>query len=221
MPIFTESLIFIHMPKSAGTWVTETMMTYGAKRVRGGHDTAQTITAEEREGRTVFGTLRDPWGWYASWYAYSLKQGHEDRIAVWGGGSSRYEDVLRGCLAPTPERVPGSVGAVLDLHRQRDQFLASGMPWYTWAVGAWLGGSAQQVGVDLLLTVDAALPRRLGELLGREIRPEDHPRLNVSESLPDRATLWDEVNRVEAPFYHALAALANRTISVADKPRVT
>lgn len=65
-------LLFLHVPRSAGTFVTNILERGGSgSRSVGGllpHDGVRKV-GELASGRLVFGCVRDPWSWYLSFYS--------------------------------------------------------------------------------------------------------------------------------------------------------
>ena len=68
--IVTEDLLFLHLHKSGGTFVNEWLMRYGANSRRLGYHLPYREVPPSVSHLPVLGTLRDPLGYYVSWYHF-------------------------------------------------------------------------------------------------------------------------------------------------------
>ena len=68
--IATDDLLFIHLHKSGGTFVNELLMRYGANSRRIGYHLPYREVPAALRSLPVLGTLRDPLGYYVSWYHF-------------------------------------------------------------------------------------------------------------------------------------------------------
>lgn len=112
--------VYVHCPKTGGTSVTSALRRAGADVVFHGHRPAKTITHNSRH---VFGTARNPWDWYVSWYVHNLVNGNRpgrEALAAYGGGSMAFKDVLFGATMPTLGRVPLNWGGCFGSTKSRD-----------------------------------------------------------------------------------------------------
>lgn len=70
------------------------------------HCSISDIPADIQEGRLLFGTIRDPWSWYYSWYIQAKGVAwSKDRLAEYGQGDDSFRAVLYG--ATHPRDIPG------------------------------------------------------------------------------------------------------------------
>lgn len=156
MPILTDTIAFVHVPKTSGSWVTRALVDLaGGQQVRGQHDTAVTLTAQERAGRLVLASARDPWSWYASLYRHCLRLGGGvlDGLRAWGGGSLDFDDVLAGWLQPETRDVPAHPGLAwrpLEVHRTRP--IQVGETLWSWTMRTFLMDREGQWAVDAILS---------------------------------------------------------------------
>ena len=68
--LVTDNLVFIHLHKSGGTFVNQFLLRHGAAAHQiGYHLPYREIPPEYRE-LPVLGTIRDPFGYYVSWYHF-------------------------------------------------------------------------------------------------------------------------------------------------------
>lgn len=204
MPFAVPGFVQVHMLKTGGTWLRNalhaTWPTEGLATDGGQHGPAVDLLPEDRAGRLVIGTIRDPWSWYVSlWIHISASEQRHD-FGGWGGGSTAFRDVLYGWTHPaTVEVLPKSLLCIWGPHSDRDEqeeaLRSSSL--YSWAVryfytdrcGGWL--------VDRLLDT-AQLHAATGRLLGREITEARLPRLNTRQQMSapikpdDSAILYDK-----------------------------
>lgn len=68
--VITDNFVFIHMPKTAGQFVRDTLLEIvpGAQK-QADHQLRSNLSSEHAE-LPVFGFVRNPWDWYVSWYHY-------------------------------------------------------------------------------------------------------------------------------------------------------
>ncbi|HUW15785.1 MAG TPA: hypothetical protein VMW94_01805 [Actinomycetes bacterium] len=191
MPWIAPGLIQVHLPKTGGTWVGACLrdLVPGSDRLRGTHDPVWTLTQSERAGRLTFGTIRDPWSWYASLYTHACRSGGERLVdlCAYGRGSVEFKRVLCGMTHPWDAEIPDSVTVLAHARdgaktafRTSRVGLATWFAWYMYAARyVWQGGSPDLCwGVDALLDT-ARLYEGMGALLGQVISPDDRPHHNA------------------------------------------
>lgn len=101
----TENLVYWHMPKTGGMSVYKYLLAAGNNyQVLPGyqrHGRAPTIASSILKGRTLFGTVRNPWHWYASFYQMAMRdEKHQEILRKYGNGSLEFRAVLRGLTRP-------------------------------------------------------------------------------------------------------------------------
>lgn len=122
-----DTFIFLHLHKSGGTFVNQLMMTClpGVRKL-GYHLPASEIPAALRS-LPVLGTVRDPFGYYVSWYHFQLGLGPERRNALFNlcseGGTLDFERTITRLA--TLEGRPDLVGALIDAFP--DRFVGGGL----------------------------------------------------------------------------------------------
>jgi len=69
--IISDRFVFLHLPKCATTFVSTLLeeMFSDARRKRPDHNSFTDIKPRDL-GKTIFGTVRNPWDWYVSYYSY-------------------------------------------------------------------------------------------------------------------------------------------------------
>lgn len=114
---------FAHMPKTAGTWARQVLVTLaGGYDVGSGHDPAWFDDAANPQplADTTWTILRGPEAWYSSLYAHArrLADGGQhpdvaDALRTWGAGSIQWPDVLWGWTHPEDvPRLPDWLGVL-------------------------------------------------------------------------------------------------------------
>ena len=68
--IATDDLLFIHLHKSGGTFLNELLMRYGFAGRRIGYHLPYREVPSDLRHLPVLGTLRDPFGYYVSWFHF-------------------------------------------------------------------------------------------------------------------------------------------------------
>jgi len=144
----THNLAYWHMPKTGGMSVYRVLRHLGTgfgqinhlKR----HGKAESIPSSALKGRALFGTVRDPWSWYASLYnmaisgAYPSEQ-QQKNVKLMGNGSSEFKDFLYGMThALDVEEMPDPFPLIWDpdphLHHGAEaDYLSSGLGLCSWA----------------------------------------------------------------------------------------
>lgn len=190
MPIATEQLLYVHMPKTGGIWVTKILESVGGVRIKGlaRHCYAGDVPASWVEGRLMFGTVRDPWGWYLSLWRH-LAYGRDGQMLLrhLGRGDQSFDAFIRGVTDPsvwcqTPNRYTEG--------------------WWDWPVGGdglWsetfraiygYGGDIPELLIDTN-QLTAGLSELLGTDLSR-IPRQNAAQYRVNEPLPDPMSVYTE-----------------------------
>ena len=177
--LITNTLIFVHMPKTGGIWVADVMRKLvGASMVprTQRHTTVNDIPEDLRKSRTVFGTIRDPWSWYVSLWQH-LQNGVDGPpiLRAIGEGNEGFPAFIKGMTDP---RIWGSV----------PEEIRGGWPWppprncgfYTALVEKMYG---EPIALDVLIST-ASLHKGLSSLLGVQIGHVRFPPKNTSRDRP-------------------------------------
>src|SRR5882672_11675123 len=72
--IVTENFAFLHLHKSGGTFVNEFLLRFlpGARQM--GYHLPWKLIAREFAHLPLIGLVRDPWGYYVSWYSFQSQR---------------------------------------------------------------------------------------------------------------------------------------------------
>lgn len=72
------------MPKTGGTWLRHYMIQHKTHQ-KHGHSHADRVLQRAGEDVRLFGTIRDPWTWYASWYHHCKRvTGNAEILSQYG-----------------------------------------------------------------------------------------------------------------------------------------
>lgn len=182
MPYKTDELIYVHLPKCGGTWVGWYLQNECRfAQIQKGHDPLSCVPLEEREGRLVVGSLRDPWSWYRSWYLHARKRvGWTEALKVYGDGTTTYPEVIYGVTHPTRERCPEAPSVLVDYQHEREAFLASGRGLYSWYARYMFGWPYE---VKAIIDLKSLTPG-LEQVLKRKVDRDVHPPRNITARNP-------------------------------------
>lgn len=166
------------MPKTGGSWVEHYLIHELGGAIYPhlpGHAPAAQLPAHVREGKILFGTVRDPLSWYASWYAHAFHNPtHRERLRIFGRGDESFEAVLRGALFPRIDRCPDSPGAIWEVPLVgRRVYLGRGESLYTWAF-RYIYGTEVQHFIHL-----EDLAKELGKFMRLRIDTKTYPPRNT------------------------------------------
>ena len=141
MPIYTADLVYNHMPKTGGTTMSHILKTsMGGRKVGKMHTPASDLARFEDPGsRLVFGTIRNPWAWYWSWYQHCVRANKHKgtHLKTYGQGQSDFKSVLHGATHTWEVQPPKRPGVIWgwDGMNDRPAFQAAHVGLYTW--GLW------------------------------------------------------------------------------------
>lgn len=68
--IATQQFVFLHLHKSAGTFVNECLLCHCPEAIRIGYHLPRRLIPARFAQRPVLATVRNPWSYYVSWYAF-------------------------------------------------------------------------------------------------------------------------------------------------------
>jgi hypothetical protein len=180
--IFTPRLIYIHMPKTGGMWVAHVLRNIAnGHKVPGvqRHGRREDVPPELLDGRTLIGSVRDPWSWYASLWQHlgNGSDGPHLRRAL-GSGAEDFPAFIRGATDAT----------VWTAVRED---VRGGWPWphpmnrglYTALLRHMYG---DPISLDVLVDT-AQLHAGLSALLGVTVNPMTFPPKNTRQDRPGTA----------------------------------
>ena len=98
--IVTPQFVFLHLPKSGGTFLNEALVRFvpGAQQL--GYHLPRSLVPDTSRHLPVLGFVRSPWSWYVSWYAfqYSLPQRNALFNTMSDGGRLDFSATVRNLL---------------------------------------------------------------------------------------------------------------------------
>jgi hypothetical protein len=195
MPIEANNWIFCHMPKTGGTSVINYLKeTWGGKDrwpLLHGHAPASDVPYHDLKGKTLIGTIRDPWGWYASWWMHALANPRcHPSLSQYGQGSCEFSAVLKGVTGPDKSLVPESPGVIWSVNMKagvaRRTLAQSGKGLYSWTFNHVYGNNVKELARLSNLRGD------LGKILGAEISPEEMPPSNTHQERGSTPPVWTD-----------------------------
>jgi len=66
--LITDKFVFLHLPRSGGTFVSEVITKFFPSAHEIGYHLPRVLLPREYSHLPIFGTVRNPWEFYASWY---------------------------------------------------------------------------------------------------------------------------------------------------------
>lgn len=95
--IICDSLVFLHLHKSGGTFVNEMLLSCVPSARRFGYHLPYRALPEDCRARPVFGTVRNPWSYYVSWYHFQKAQEKPNLLfsICSEGGKLGFADTIR------------------------------------------------------------------------------------------------------------------------------
>ena len=200
--IVTDRFVFLHLHKSGGTFVNEALLRFvpGARAV--GYHLPRRFVPPADQGKPVLGTVRNPWSYYVSWYAFQAARpepnnlfrilsddrrlGFEPTIRNMlelGSGGDRLEPLIAALPADYSGRGLNLPGPALAAIR------GSGLGFYSFLGRHIYGGAGEAPRLATMETMRETLPRLM---IGCGYTPSpdlerflaDQPARNTSEHAP-------------------------------------
>lgn len=183
--IVTNNAIYLHVPKTGGTWMRSILQPIAIEEHR--HELLM-----EPADVPVCAFVRNPWGWYVSSYNAITKGttsdpfDKHDPVIVALGRVPTFEEFLECQLQPTPE-FKRKLLAMFKLRKDgafvriAEQWMDTDLDWYSlliimFTINATEIGQYEFIRMDLMLMMD-----KVGDLNDETIELLDTPPLNVGE----------------------------------------
>ena len=80
--IVTDKFVFVHLPRSGGTFVTGVIRKFFPSAHEIGHHLPRELLPREYSHLPVLGTVRNPWEFYVSLYHYVVAERCRKRIGL-------------------------------------------------------------------------------------------------------------------------------------------
>ena len=87
--IVTDKFVFVHLPRTGGTFVSEVIMKFFPSANEIGHHTPRKLLPTKYSHLPVLGMVRNPWEFYVSWYHYVLPKEAASNIVSWMSENGR------------------------------------------------------------------------------------------------------------------------------------
>jgi len=99
--LITEKFIFVHLPRTGGTFVGEVIRKFFPSVREIGHHLPRELMPAEYSHLPAFGTVRNPWEFYVSVYHYVLTKGAKSVLATWmsENGTVGVKDCIRNLVS--------------------------------------------------------------------------------------------------------------------------
>ena len=155
--IVTERFVFIHMHKTGGQSLNEIIERCIPEHRTVGYHFPRAEVPPEAKSLPVVGMVRNPWDWYASWYAFNKRPGIRNQLfqVVSNGGTETFKTTVMnlvdlGADRPQsaaqrdelirllPESLDGNRGVGLTRDSISDLY-GSDKGYYSWLFGRMLG----------------------------------------------------------------------------------
>lgn len=161
------------MPKTGGTFIRNFLLTRGLKTTIG-HTPAEKVDAREPGKYRYFGSVRDPWTWYTSWYHHCKRSNQAtSRLDLYGDD---FDSIVHGVMA---KKVKDKDFAIVTCSKDLDAWLA----WDGGLYSFWFDYMYGDVVKDFVDT--AQLYEGLSEVTGLPVDPHEFPPRNQSKGMLD------------------------------------
>jgi hypothetical protein len=81
--IVTEKFVFVHLPRSGGTFVSEVIKKFFRKAHEIGYHLPRTLLPSQYSHLPVLGAVRNPWEFYVSWYHHVWPRDATSPLISW------------------------------------------------------------------------------------------------------------------------------------------
>lgn len=88
--IVTDKFVFVHLPRTGGTFVCEVIRKFFPSAHEIGHHLPRELLPREYSHLPVLGTVRDPWEFYVSLYHYVWPREAGSLLASWMSENGRF-----------------------------------------------------------------------------------------------------------------------------------
>lgn len=109
--LVTDKFVFVHLPRSGGTFVSEVIRKFFPSVRELGHHMPREYLPREYSQLPVLGTVRNPWDFYVSWYHYVLPKAVAAPFVSWmnNNGSLGFEGAIQNLvnIAVETPKTPG------------------------------------------------------------------------------------------------------------------
>lgn len=91
--IVTDKFVFIHAPRSGGTFISELIKDFFPSAYEVGYHLPRTLLPPKYSHLPVLGVIRNPWDFYVSWYYHVWPRDAETPLVSWVTDNGRLDFV--------------------------------------------------------------------------------------------------------------------------------
>lgn len=98
--IVTDEFVFVHLPRTGGTFVTDMIMKFFPSAREIGYHLPRALLPKEYSHLPVLGTVRNPWEFYVSWYYHIWPRDIGKPLFSWltDNCKEQFEGAIRNAL---------------------------------------------------------------------------------------------------------------------------
>lgn len=98
--IVTDRFVFVHFPRTGGTFITAVIMRFFPSAQEIGYHLPRFLLPTEYSHLPVLGAVRNPWEFYVSWYSHVWPRDATTPLHAWlsENGKHRFEGATRNAL---------------------------------------------------------------------------------------------------------------------------
>lgn len=98
--IVTDKFVFVHFPRTGGTFVTDVIMKFFPSAREIGYHLPRSLLPKEHSHLPVLGTIRNPWEFYVSWYYHIWPRDIGKPLFSWltDNCKEQFEGAIRNAL---------------------------------------------------------------------------------------------------------------------------
>ena len=98
--IVTDKFVFVHLPRTGGTFVTDMIMKFFPSAREIGYHLPRSLLPKEYAHLPVLGTVRNPWEFYVSWYYHIWPRDVGKPLFSWltDNCTEQFEGAIRNAL---------------------------------------------------------------------------------------------------------------------------
>jgi hypothetical protein len=89
--IVTDKFVFVHIPRTGGTFVSEIIRKFFPSAREIGHHLPREFLPGEFSHLPVLGTIRNPWDFYVSYYHYVRRRNAASKLVSWMSESGKLD----------------------------------------------------------------------------------------------------------------------------------
>ena len=98
--IVTDKFVFVHFPRTGGTFITDVIMRFFPSAREIGYHLPRSLLPNEYSHLPVLGAVRNPWEFYVSWYYHVWPRDAATPLLSWlsENGKQQFEGTTRNAL---------------------------------------------------------------------------------------------------------------------------